>query len=299
MANDNPITESSKFDTKAFKYAISMVESAGGKYLYNNTSSAAGLYHFIYNNIKNNSQMKGMTKLEFIKDKAMQEQVMDWALEGKLEGYPNYITKAKEYQKAYAPDLSVEETAAMIHFLGAGGARKALKGSYNIPGKNATKDQYLNRFRKHYTPSMTQDVKDMKPKAIVKPANTQAIDNTAVQMPQVQMPQQEVQMPQVETQQVQTPQQDNFIKTEYDGNDAIGWLQNQKAFGGEAPSSGSEKLIEFANGGTHESNPHGGVPIGHDDRGVLNTVEQDETMHKLNGKDYIFSARLGLNTNKQ
>ena len=117
------------------------------------------------------------------------------------------------------------------------------------------------------------------PKDVQMPVHEQVQDNTRVAMPQP-IPQQFDQ---------------NFLQTKYEGNDSMGWLQNQNAFGGEAPTSGPGKLIEFANGGTHESNPHGGIPIGHDDSGVLNTVEENETMHKINGKDYIFSDRLGLN----
>ena len=54
------------FNSKAYKYAIGMVESAGGKYLENKTSSAAGRYQFLYNLIKKDPEMKGVTKRQFI-----------------------------------------------------------------------------------------------------------------------------------------------------------------------------------------------------------------------------------------
>lgn len=296
MTNINNIDPPSVFDRQAFKHSISMVESSGGKYMDSKTSSAAGRYHFLYNNIKKNPVLNGMTKLEFMKDVEMQERIMDMAIDGELAGYPNYSKRAAEYRSLYAPDLSLEETAAMIHFLGAGGARQALKGNYKIPGKNASKDQYLNRFRKHYQPTL--DINAPAPVDVQIPVQESVQDNVqvapAVPVQETEMPKQQQPIEQQQQQPITFDQ--NFLQTQYEGNDSMGWLQNQNAFGGEAPTSGSGELIKFANGGTHESNPHGGIPIGHDDSGVLNTVEENETMHKLNGKDYIFSDRLGLNT---
>lgn len=286
------------FDREAFKHAIAMVESSGGKYMSNPTSDAAGRYHFIYKFLtKENPDLAKITKLEFMKDHALQEDVMERALNGTLKGYPNYIEKAKEYQQLYAPDLTVEETAAMIHFLGAGGARQALKGDYKIPGKNATKEQYIDRFRKHYKPTYDNNAPVEAPEM---PIVEQQVDNTAVAMPE-QVEQQQVEMPKEEMPNI--PQQtfeDDFLKTSYEGtsdNDVISWLQQQQnAYGGQGLSSGSSELIRYDNGGTHEQNPIGGVPIGMGVNGKLNTVEEGETQFNFDGKDYIFSDRLGLNT---
>ena len=54
------------FNAQAFKHAISMIESSGGKFLDNKNSSAAGKYHFLYNSIKNDPSMKGISKQEFM-----------------------------------------------------------------------------------------------------------------------------------------------------------------------------------------------------------------------------------------
>ena len=66
--DDDKITDKKKpgFNTQAFKHAISMIESSGGKFLDNKYSSAAGKYHFLYNSIKNDPSMKGISKREFV-----------------------------------------------------------------------------------------------------------------------------------------------------------------------------------------------------------------------------------------
>jgi hypothetical protein len=292
--NGDPIKP---FDKKAFKDAIAMVESAGGKYMSNPSSDAAGRYHFIYRLLtKENPDLAKITKLEFMKDHDLQEEVMERALNGTLKGYPNYIEKAKEYQSLYAPDLTVEETAAMIHFLGSGGARQALKGDYQIPGQNLTKEQYISKFRKHYKPSIEQDRVESSIPGM--PIIEQKIDNTAVAMPQINPGYSEEIMPDKRT--MPEYREDPFLETSYEGsseNDVISWLQNQKnAYGGQGLSSGDTGLIRYDNGGTHEQNPNGGVPIGIGSNGKMNTVEEGETQFNFDGKDYIFSDRIGLNT---
>lgn len=52
----------------------------------------------------------------------------------------------------------------------------------------------------------------------------------------------------------------------------------------------NEDLIRIESGGTHEENPIGGVPMGTDAEGTMNTVEQGETILK----DFVYSNRLKL-----
>ena len=52
MADSNP-----KFNREAFKKALAHVESAGGKFLENSTSSAVGKYQFLWNNIKSDPSL--------------------------------------------------------------------------------------------------------------------------------------------------------------------------------------------------------------------------------------------------
>lgn len=56
--------------------------------------------------------------------------------------------------------------------------------------------------------------------------------------------------------------------------------------GGDFPMPGN--FISINNGGSHESNPYEGVPLGVDPEGVPNLVEEGETIFN----DYVFSKRL-------
>lgn len=71
------------------------------------------------------------------------------------------------------------------------------------------------------------------------------------------------------------------------------WYRNTpyKAFGGPLTTNGanwSNGIIEINEGGTHEENKYGGVPMGVDQQGVPNLVEEGELVYK----DYVFSDRI-------
>jgi hypothetical protein len=87
--DDKKQTKKPGFNAQAFKHAISMIESSGGKFLDNKNSSAAGKYHFLYNSIKNDPSMKGISKQEFMNRPELQESIMDKAINGELENYPD------------------------------------------------------------------------------------------------------------------------------------------------------------------------------------------------------------------
>lgn len=74
-----------------------------------------------------------------------------------------------------------------------------------------------------------------------------------------------------------------------------GVIQNARkwhhAFGGDLMTHGADfdtGLILVGNGGTHEENPYEGVPMGVDNEGVPNLVEEGEVIFN----DYVFSNRL-------
>jgi hypothetical protein len=70
-------------------------------------------------------------------------------------------------------------------------------------------------------------------------------------------------------------------------------LSNLAAFGGPLQSYGgdwSNGLISIDNGGSHERNPYEGVPMGVDQNGTPNLVEEGETVFM----DYVFSKRLSV-----
>lgn len=63
------------------------------------------------------------------------------------------------------------------------------------------------------------------------------------------------------------------------------------AFGGELGTNGTDftnGLLYIDEGGTHESNPFDGVPMGLDAQGIPNLVEEGETIYN----DYVFSDRM-------
>jgi len=70
-------------------------------------------------------------------------------------------------------------------------------------------------------------------------------------------------------------------------------MANYAANGGNLPAYGMNQnpnLQEFNSGGSHESNPNGGIQQGIGANGKPNLVEEGETKHE----DYIFSDRLKI-----
>ena len=73
-------------------------------------------------------------------------------------------------------------------------------------------------------------------------------------------------------------------------------LSNYAAFGGKIGTNHTHggdfsmpgNFITIGNGGSHENNPFEGVPMGVDEQGVPNLVEEGETIFN----DYVFSKRL-------
>lgn len=153
---DNKNNTKPKFNAAAYKHAISMIESSGGKDLETGInpetgkrwSSAAGRYHFLYNLIKKAPEMKGLTKRQFMNNPKLQEQIMDLALEDKLEGFSYGPARADKLIKKYGSNMSTEQATALIHFIGIGGAEIAIKdpANFKVRGKNMTVDGYLNKF---------------------------------------------------------------------------------------------------------------------------------------------------------
>lgn len=81
----------------------------------------------------------------------------------------------------------------------------------------------------------------------------------------------------------------NFINSanSIESNNDNMLLRNHFAQGGNVYNQ-NEDIVEYQNGGTHEQNPYGGVPISMDQNGQPNMVEEGEVKYK----DYIFSNRI-------
>lgn len=65
---------------------------------------------------------------------------------------------------------------------------------------------------------------------------------------------------------------------------------NWHAFGGNLFNDFNNGIDVINNGGSHESNPYGGVMVGTDQNGVPNLVEEGEVIYN----DYVFSKRMKL-----
>lgn len=77
----------------------------------------------------------------------------------------------------------------------------------------------------------------------------------------------------------------NIANNTSDVEGIIGDFINKKAEGGNLFTNG---VTMIGNGGTHEQNPMEGVPMGIDNQGIPNLVEEGEVIYK----DYVFSNRL-------
>lgn len=105
------------------------------------------------------------------------------------------------------------------------------------------------------------------------------------------------------------PQQNQMQMPFSGGGNTFGCGGNKYCLGGKFFSDGgnlnshgsdfTNGLVYIENGGTHEENPYQGVPMGYDQQGTPNVVEEDEVIapKKLLGEggaisDYVFSNRI-------
>jgi len=306
---DKANKKKSKFNRKAYKHAISMVESSGGKNLETpidpetgkNYSSASGNYHFLYESIRDDPDMDGISMREFINRPELQEKIMDKALDGTLKGYSaygeNYANKLKE---EYGSDRSVNEIAAMVHFVGPGGTRKFLKDpeNYKPPGKvNMTGDEYLGNFTSHFDKYVLDNPEKQEPRGMM--------DNPIMQQPSFSTPpiQDNSRMLEQPRDNIKFKTKDlakmtmaheeihpsqNVFNQNLNGENPKHEEANSFKEGGEinnTQGSASDLVTMFEGGGKHEENPLGGIPVGKGPNGKPNLVEEGETKWE----DYIFS----------
>lgn len=272
---DNDKKDKGNFNTEAFKHALGMVESSGGKNLDNKTSSAAGKYHFLWNLIKKEPKLKGVTKRQFMNNPDLQEGIMDDALNGSLEGYPGYIEYSKKLKSRYNSDLDISKIAALTHFLGSGNVNKYLSDpqSFEVQGKNMSPEEYLGNFDKSFNKYISDNGQPL-PSEQALPSQdfrdesmlNQAQDNTNINLPEQNQP-------------TEAPEG-------MEGRDVD---VNSFEMGGDINSE-DERVVYFEGGGSHEENPLGGIPQGVGANGKPNLVEEGET--KWN--DYIFSNSINI-----
>ena len=281
---DKDKKKSSSFNSKAYKHAISMIESSGGKYLDNPNSSAAGKYHFLYELIKRDPDMKGVSKREFMNNTELQERIMDKALGGKLSGYTYGVNYAKKLKQEFGSNHDVSDLTALIHFLGPGNTRKYLRNpnTFKVPGRvNATAGEYVKKFRKHFDRYNSENNI---------PKETKTNDYSEKGMNQVQVDATNVAKPRIMNQQgITKVNLKEKLPQDSSGLDFINEFKNGGQMTGG--TGGANELVNiFEGGGSHEENPNGGIPQGTGANGKPNLVEEGETKWD----DYIFSNSFSL-----
>lgn len=335
--NTNPAKDKNKnkrvtepFDREQFKKGVAFVESDNGKFLWNKNSTATGKYQFLYSGIKNLPIMKGVTREQFRDNPELQEKIMDMAIDNKLKDRPGYFKNAKdltnEFRERYGADWNYrpDEVALLTHFLGRQGARDYLKSElagkeYKVPGKNMKVNDYLKRYNKSIGREVgipTQkaplpEVKDERMNMLLDDTFSKNIGIQDSTSPFNINPasysrspieyQEPVKMPTVNQDQGNNSKANPFVQ-----QTQAEWIEqylggNQFANGGYVGSmnDNENELIEYNAGGTHEQNPHGGIPQGIGANGKMNTVEEGETSFKLKNGKFVFSERLGFFDSKK
>lgn len=149
------------FDRESYKRGIAEVESSGGKFLWNKSSSATGKYQHLYGNIKHLKSMKGVTREKFRDSIPLQEQMMDMDIDNLIPKRPGAFRNATELTEEYKDVLGPkwnfrpDEVAALSHFLGRGGARSYFASirdgkTFEVPNgeNNKSPEEYLIRYNK-------------------------------------------------------------------------------------------------------------------------------------------------------
>ena len=296
LYNDNDKNKKKKpgFNAQAFKHAIGMIESSGGKNMWNNNTSATGKYQFLYKLIKDDPDMKGVSRREFLKNSELQEKIMDKALNGSLKGFVYGTNYANKIKKQYNSDYGTEDITALLHFLGPGDARKFLKNpdAFKVKGVNKTPQDYISKFRGMYDehPSQIKAMEEFNRAPAYDIYNDDSsIGNLSMPTPPKQeMPYREFMPEQRDNTQVRTPKN---IPMQPVGQPAE-FDMNSFKYGGQMKDSGgaNDLVTMFEGGGSHEQNPLGGIPQGVGSDGAPNLVEEGET--KWN--DYIFSNAISV-----
>ena len=296
LYNDNDKNKKKKpgFNAQAFKHAIGMIESSGGKNMWNNNTSATGKYQFLYKLIKDDPDMKGVSRREFLRNNELQEKIMDKALNGKLKGFVYGTNYANKIKKQYNSDYGTEDITALLHFLGPGDARKFLKNpdTFQVKGVNKTPQDYISKFRGMYDehPSQIKAMEEFNRAPAYDIYNDDSsIGNLSMPTPPKQeMPYREFMPEQRDNTQIRSrkdiPMQPAGQPAEFD--------MNSFRYGGQMKDSGgaNDLVTMFEGGGTHEQNPLGGIPQGVGSDGAPNLVEEGETRWN----DYVFSNAISL-----
>ena len=152
VKNGDPI------DPKKLKKGLGYVESRNNPAAMNPSSSATGKYQILYNLIKDQPEMQGVSRDSLTRNPALQELIMDRRIKEGIGG-PSLSKNAVDLEREYKPqlgdkwDFRPDEVAALSHFLGRQGTREYFASlrddtQFSVPGINKTPEQYLKDYNK-------------------------------------------------------------------------------------------------------------------------------------------------------
>ena len=152
VKNGDPI------DPKKLKKGLGYVESRNNPTAMNPSSSATGKYQILYNLIKDQPEMRGVSRDSLTRNPALQELIMDRRITEGIGG-PSLSKNAVDLEREYKPqlgdkwDFRPDEVAALSHFLGRQGTREYFASlrddkKFRVPGVNKTPEQYLKDYNK-------------------------------------------------------------------------------------------------------------------------------------------------------
>ena len=152
------VRDGDPIDPKKLKKGLGYVESRNNPAAMNPTSSATGTYQILYNLIKDQPEMQGVSRDSLTRNPDLQELIMDRQITEGVYG-PSLFKNAIDLEREYKPQLGdkwnfrLDEVAAASHFLGRQGAREWFAymrdgTQFNVPGVNKTPEQYLADYNK-------------------------------------------------------------------------------------------------------------------------------------------------------
>ena len=150
LRNGDPI------DPKKLKKGLGYVESRNNPAAMNPTSSATGTYQILYNLIKDQPEMQGVSRDSLTRNPSLQELIMDRRINEGIGG-PSLSRNAVDLENEYKEqlgnkwDFRSDEVAALTHFLGRQGTREYFASlrdgtQFKVPGVNKTPEQYLSDY---------------------------------------------------------------------------------------------------------------------------------------------------------
>jgi hypothetical protein len=150
-------------DTTAFVRALAGVESGFNYRAQNPTSSAVGAHQFLWNLLKDDPLVAGVTKEQYMMDEDLQNKVMRKALTDPVAGGNAYLKDIADIREEYSPQIpgfndmySDLDLLLMRHLKGRQGSRQYLGNTIrdgepeNLKGLNMTFPDYQDKFYGYY-----------------------------------------------------------------------------------------------------------------------------------------------------